>query len=397
MHGDGQDGGELGALIAALRIKTQEMAAIDHVGHYNRLFRQRVKIYQAIEACPEGVEGLRQLFDDADRKIQLDVARHCKYQKLNLEAALATFRRLAEHPDKIGKEAKHSLDFRLPERDPNAPPIVPRKFPFVSPPPGCDRREAEGMVRAAFGPERSKSIIALLRPAIRIWPKKLALSPSASRYGGLPAVPPDWSWPFAHEEPLLFLAQINCAELGPLAQAFNLPNHGVLSFFGDHDVVTGCEPEGASCVFYFPKIEDLAPALLPLDDFEPLITCGMHYYETFELPHPMSNAVEALDLSETEHDSYYELSEDVSAFGFAESDSVHETEISKLFGWPDLIQDDVEDPNGGPTRLLLQLGAFRDGTEHAGWGPGGLVYFMIRPEDLDAQAFDRAELQMQCT
>jgi uncharacterized protein YwqG len=46
---------------------------------------------------------------------------------------------------------------------------------------------------------------------------------------------------------------------------------------------------------------------------------------------------------------------------------------------------------------LLQLGAFRDGTEHAGWGPGGLVYFMIRPEDLDAQAFDRAELQMQCT
>jgi uncharacterized protein YwqG len=131
-----------------------------------------------------------------------------------------------------------------------------------------------------------------------------------------------------------------------------------------------------------------------MEEDEPLITCDMGFYETFELPHPLSNAIETLAFDKEQQHTYCDLYEALAQFGFDESEYLDEDDISKLLGWPDLVQGEID---GGETRLLLQLGQFRDGTELQAWGPGGLLYFMIRPNDLAAWSFDRAELAVQCT
>jgi uncharacterized protein YwqG len=196
---------------------------------------------------------------------------------------------------------------------------------------------------------------------------------------------------------MLFLAQINCADLGPRAESFKLPASGVLSFFGDHDDVNGCGGYNGGAVYYFQDPQILALAPPPLDDFEPLITCDMDFYETLELPHPFSEAVQALDFDDDEKDAYHDLYAAFAHFGFDENLPLNDMDISKLFGWPDLVQHEIEDAYSERTRLLLQLGEYHDGTELCGWGPGGLLYFMMRPRDLTSWSFGQAELTVQCT
>ncbi len=54
-------GEELGARVAALVDKIAEMAATDHVGHYNRLFSHASRLYAEIDADPDGFDALRAL------------------------------------------------------------------------------------------------------------------------------------------------------------------------------------------------------------------------------------------------------------------------------------------------------------------------------------------------
>jgi uncharacterized protein YwqG len=386
--------GELDGLIAQLIAKINEIAITEHVGHLNRLFTQKKRIYDAIETLPEGSEALTKLLENPDPIVQLDVAWNYTHRQINLEAVSSVLSRLATRSDKIGAGAKSALQCRPFVSTGASPAFTPRTFPFLPAPRGCNRGEAERIIDAALIPERARQIKTLLRPAIRLWPKKSAGSPTASRFGGLPAVPADWSWPFADEEPLLFLAQINCAELGPLAKTFNLPDHGLLSFFGDSDDVNGCEPKGGGNVFYFETTSELRSAALPLDDFEPLITCGVSFYQVHEVPHPYSAMLEALELSDAELQAYGDLYEDVSKFGFYDQPDADDDEISKLLGWPDLIQGEVNDDK---TQLLLQIGWYRDGKELECWGPGGTLYFVIKPNDLAQRRFERSELVVQCT
>ena len=54
----------------------------------------------------------------------------------------------------------------------------------------------------------------LALPAIGLWPQRRADVPAvASRLGGTPLAPPDWEWPTFEDEPMLFVGQIDCAEL----------------------------------------------------------------------------------------------------------------------------------------------------------------------------------------
>jgi hypothetical protein len=138
---------EIQDLVAALIAKTQEMAATKHIGHLNRLVGQRERIYAAIEALPEGRAALVELFDSPDPHLQLDVATHCKYKKIVLEAALDTLRRLAERRDKIGDDAKRSLQFQPSISVAETIQVSPRNRPYLPTPSGCDRRKAEALIR----------------------------------------------------------------------------------------------------------------------------------------------------------------------------------------------------------------------------------------------------------
>ena len=53
-------------------------------------------------------------------------------------------------------------------------------------------------------------------------------------------------------------------------------------------------------------------------------------------------------------------------------------------------------PEAGAS-LLFQIGAYRDGTDLEGLGPGGLLYFTLNWADLAARRFGEAELEVQST
>jgi len=334
------------------------------------------------------VAALRTLLDHPDRKVRLEVAVHCKVGKLHVEAALEALHRLALGRDQISADAQSSLDFE-PYISTGAEAMPTRTPPSFTPPPeGIDRRRAETLIGEKFRGSRQAALIALLRPAIRLWPRPLAVDPTASRFGGMPMVPKRWTWPLADEEPFQFLAQINLAELGPLADAYGLPEQGLLSVFGDPDEVQGCGPASGGEMFYFPTLDGLAAAPLPIDEHEPFVCCGMGFYESFELPHAWSDAIRALGFSEREKADYADLCRQM------QMAKAFNTETSKLCGWPDLVQRELEPPD---TDEKAQLGEWHDGNDTHGWGPGGLIFFQIAEHDLATRHFERAYMEVQCT
>lgn len=199
-----------------------------------------------------------------------------------------------------------------------------------------------------------------------------------------------------------FLTQINCADLGGTASALGQPSKGLLAFFGDHDDVNGCGPVGGGCVCYFADVNGcLAAAAPPLEDFKPQISCGMSFHESWELPNAESETSAPFGFSREERAAYLRLRDEI--VGSMKTDEAWRlvkcrNSTSKLLGWPDLIQNELDCIGYfGEARLLLQLGEYHDGVEWHGWGPGGLVYFVIRDADLAAGSLEGAEFDMQCT
>ncbi|MEW6437926.1 MAG: YwqG family protein [Pseudomonadota bacterium] len=391
-------------LIADLIENIHEVERTRHVGRHNRLFSQRRKILGAIDAEADGPGALYRLLSHPDAKVRDVIAHIYLFSGQHKQESLAVMQELAERHDQLGKNARRFLEERLFERKPEPSlPHEPRKFPFEAVPDGISGRMAEKLItEAGFG----EAVCALLRPAIRLWPVPASPKPTASRLGGLPAVPADFGWPAYKGEPFWFLGQINCAELGARAEAFGLPRTGLLSFFGDGDDVTGCSPAGGGKIYYFADTRALSPARLPLDDFEPQISCGLTFFETFELPHFYEPAVEARNFPEAQEATYIDLRLNIASLGKPHlwegrteiSKLMSGYEISKLFGCPDRIQiNDVESPGRWGAKLLFQLGYYTNGEERHGWGPGGLIYFTLAPHDLKARRFDRAELSMQAS
>lgn len=87
--------------------------------------------------------------------------------------------------------------------------------------------------------ERLDEVRALLRPSLRLRLLELEpepddddpLEPARSRFGGEPDLPPDLAWPSVGGEPLVFVAQLDLAELAGFEEAAELPREGLLAFF----------------------------------------------------------------------------------------------------------------------------------------------------------------------
>jgi uncharacterized protein YwqG len=388
-------------LVADLIENLREVERTRHVGRVKRLFSERGKIFDAIKAESDGPEALYRLLRHPDTRTRAFIARHYLSSGQHAQESMTVMQELGERQDQLGKDARRFLTERRFERKQEPLLRARRKFPFEPVPDGIDQRHAQKLiVQAGFG----EAVCALLRPAIRLWPQPDSGQPAASRFGGLPAVPADFAWPAYCNEPFWFLVQINCAELGARAETFGLPRTGLLSFFGDHDDVNGCTPGGGGKVYYFEDTRTLLPARLPLADFEPQITCGISFFETFELPHAYEPAVKVCKFSQALRSTYIDLRLNIACLGKPDhwegrteiSKLMSGYEISKLFGWPDRIQiNAVESSLRQGPKLLLQLGQYTDGDEMHGWGPGGLVYFTLAPRDLKARRFDRGELAMQ--
>ena len=378
--------------------------ATEHTGHSNRLMGKIFQIADALRATDGGKSALLSLLADGDPAIRLSAAYWCK--PFDRAASLAALHGLAERKDEIGRDAQGSLRWAEEEEKPRPQAPLPqaRTDWFFNrtrnaPPQGIDRATLEQQLKAAFPGDLAARLSDLIRPAIRLWPRRppARLSPTASHWGGMPAVPAGWTWPAHEREPLFFLGQINCADLGDFKNAEGLPRSGLLAFFGDHDTIMGCG-DCVGAVFYWPDIAQLRLAEAPVEDFEIMPVCALHLIETFELPHAWSTLVEPLALSKAQKSTYWDIQHAASLLGIAEADH-HENGVSKLLGWPNLIQRDVEALAAMPDeqRLLAQIGEYENGTDSQGWGPGGLIYFTIGEANLAAGRFSKAEIEMQCT
>jgi hypothetical protein len=268
------------------------------------------------------------------------------------------------------------------------------------PPPAMSQGQFEDRVLTEFSTERAKQIVSLARPAVGLWPQRQPLSddPSASRHGGEVFAPPGWKWPTNGEEPQCFLGQINCGHLAGLSGVECLPTDGLLAFFGDEELISGCFPESdgdLNMVCHFPP-HGITPAEPPAslsDEYlreystvEPLL-----FRPFIDLPDTSSRVFEELGLGREEAARYYRLRWDLSHRGIPEDVAHHCDVTSKLLGWPDLVQQDFDPPpaGSGPYRMLAQL--------PARMGPGGSLYFFIRDEDLAQRRFDRCVIEEQNT
>ncbi len=273
-------------------------------------------------------------------------------------------------------------------------------IPFNPIPAVCSAPEAKALVASAFSGSTANIIADLLRPTIRVWPKSIDYNLNASRFGGLPSVPVNWQWPGAIDDRFVFLGQIDCSEVQKAVGASALPDSGLLSFFGDTDDIIGSFPSAGGLIYHFRETRFLRLADESPDQVETLIQCGLSFCAHTELPHPRSRAALTLDLSREERGAYEKLSNSLLTFGL--SPNMHRHSLSKLLGWPDLVQDDRHTPffprsHDPRAKLLLQMGEYHDGTQLQYWGPGGLIYFRLFEDDLISQNFSAAEMEVQCT
>lgn len=391
-------------LVEAFVEAIRDYEAIDHIGRKNRLAKGRSRIIEAIESRDGGRASLlKPLLEHPDPRVRLEAA--YAYREVDHEAFVSVLTELASLRDEIGQKARSGLEFSAghwSSVDAAREPYRPSESVFwrsrSAPPVGLNRADLEQKLRKAFPPELAAQIIARIRPAIGLWPQRPDGSRAlGSRPGGMPCVPPGWSWPTCMTEPLCFLGQINCSELAGFSSAARLPNHGLLSFFGDFDEIHGCGPNGyeSPSAYYWPNPDALVLAEMPVEDFEPHPECALRFYETLDLPYFQSDAVEGMTFNEAQKDTYFEIwSQAQDQYG--DPARRYGMDTSKLFGWPDLVQRELEITyNGWP--LLLQLGAYENGSETQDWGPGGLIYFTISPAHLASRQLEFAQLEMQCT
>jgi hypothetical protein len=271
------------------------------------------------------------------------------------------------------------------------------------PPESMSRDEIKSRLAEAL-PQTWSRFMRLARPAIGLWPQrpKRDLSPTSSRLGGMPFAPPGWQWPIPENEPILFLGQINCADLRGFDGAERLPSSGMLAFFGDHDSVMGALLTGLGvAVYHWSSIEGLVPATPPIELMATFPLCTLAFRPLTELPDPFSTVFRKI-LPEGEQVSRYAAARDAIRFHGIPDDLRHTCGLGKLLGWPALVQGDDHDVPflaGKPTsfRLLLQLDQYSNGDEHEGWGPGGSLYFLMRDRHLRQHRFERCEFGMQCT
>lgn len=240
---------------------------------------------------------------------------------------------------------------------------------------------------------------AMVRPAVALsFDKDSAVRADAhSSIGGAPSLPSAADWPVEAGRPMLFLAQINYAEMPTLA---GYPGTGLLSFFVADDGESGCDfPSRDQSRFvtrYFEAPDALIrvppPGEPELDmygahlrrDGAPLTGLAVTGYPTSALPE-----VERLvrDLSPEDADEI--------------CDWLIDGRPATLYygGYPDFNQYDIR-PSGAPeTAVLLQQGHHydRDRGWEICWGDAGEASFLIAPGDLADRQFARSIYTWDCS
>jgi len=182
------------------------------------------------------------------------------------------------------------------------------------------------------------------------------LAIGASKIGGLPSVPPSFSWPASKygAEPLGYVLQLNFAELQAACPTDELPKRGLLQLFCSLDESDLSEPEPSHQIFFHPDLSTLVEGGLP----------------------------DGIDVVEATLEQR--------SISFGDGDA------ARMLGEPPDLGDELEgafDPE--QEVLLLELDAYdnvtRVGASHSIFGEGRFVLSAAR-SDLAAGKLDKAQL-----
>jgi uncharacterized protein YwqG len=261
-----------------------------------------------------------------------------------------------------------------------------------------------------------KDLDFLTKPSIRLYATpagEYSMSIGASRIGGVPDVPPDFTWPDLKGVPQSFVAQIYLDEVHPYDTSGALPQSGMLWFFYDAQQETyGADPAdlgGWSVITgdnYSGLHRTAAPANLPAES--QFNACSIRFASEITLSQQPKLEIPHFDWTDDEGHKYETL---LSTFPNPDD---HAALHNRLLGNPETIQDDmrlecqlashgvtdINDPRAaGLTKgaldwqLLLQI----DTDDRIGmrWGAAGMIYFWITRSDLQVCRFDRTWLVLQ--
>lgn len=247
-----------------------------------------------------------------------------------------------------------------------------------------------------------------------------------TRFGGVPDVPSDFSWPIYNTEtydddtvkprPLAFLAQFNCAQLPKIEGEISLPQTGVLSFFYELDSMKwGYDPKDAGCarVFWFEDITEISKATFPEELAEyyrlPAITVEAQREDNYPAEEDFfSHVIDWEEYESSMQDLGVELPDNCSKLlgwpNIIQNNMTVECEmVSRGYylggGWDKLPQDVLENAKQNSQQdwvLLFQLDTVEKNGFQLMFGDCGRVYFYIRREDLISRRFDRVWLVLQC-
>jgi uncharacterized protein YwqG len=261
-----------------------------------------------------------------------------------------------------------------------------------------------------------KDLDFLTRPSIRINATpagEYGISIGASRIGGVPDVPPEFTWPDLKGVPQSFVAQIYLDEVHSYDTSGALPQSGMLWFFYDAKQETyGADPadRGGWHVIFSDSYEGLrrtaAPANLPAES--QFKGCSLAFASEITLSQQPKLEIPHCDWTDDEVHKYETL---LSTFP---NPGDHAALHHRLLGNPETIQDDmrlecqlashgvkdINDPRAPELtkgamdwQLLLQI----DSDDRIGmrWGDAGMIYFWITRSDLQAKRFDHTWLVLQ--
>lgn len=283
--------------------------------------------------------------------------------------------------------------------------------------------------------ERLDEVRALLRPALRLHLVALdqgeeeQLEVGRSRLGGDPDLPPALAWPQIDGEPLVFVAQLDLAELAHYEAAGELPREGLLSFFYAPVPPGGYGLEHPVVVLHLRDRDALArragpdsrerlrPHAIELEDEALLPALESHYH--YEALRPAAEVRKFYESLARGHAQGIPIDQSALANLVIErSRCDFERPTHRLLGHPSSIQGDpyldVEMSRRGwdgwregsnealamreqalRWRLLLQIDAYQD-DELLLNQDGGFFYFWISGDALAVHDWSRVQGSLQC-
>ena len=270
---------------------------------------------------------------------------------------------------------------------------------------------------------------------------KQELKNGRSTFGGKPLLPSGFKWPYYEGEdctdkvikrPLAFLASIYLPEVVEYDIDNLLPKIGRLSFFYEMETQRwGYDPKDYGCVkvLYFENDENLLPSEFPHD-----LDLNYQFPEMFlNFSHkPSLPDYDEFCEAVNENRAYSKQLEEIGDFEWEDYDELKVeygcsedkwSEVTKLFGFPDVIQSPMEEECATVTSglfevdeniknlqntknqtnednndwiLLFQMGMIENDDFELIFGDSGHIYIWIKRDDLAKGNFDKIWLILQC-